>query len=580
MENELEHLQSVLRVQFAQHSEAGVKPENQDTVGARIPEGPTLSAKGIAIAIADGVSSSSSARQASQLAITGFLTDYFATPDTWRTQRSAIQVIQSLNRYLWAQSQNSVRQEGHLTTFSALILKGNTAFTFHVGDSRIYRFREGHLEQITRDHTQKIDRRTSYLSRALGADPSLEIDMTSVEMQVGDVFLLTTDGIHDFIVHTEMCSLVDQHQNSIETLVETLLQRAHEHKSDDNISLQACRIEALGTASQSDAVAALSRLPFPPILEVGNILDGFSIRKIMHESERSQVYSVVDNDGQAYVMKTPSINYVDDPAYTERFVLESWIGARIQNPHVVRVVEPPHARNFLYYLTEHIAGPTLAQLIKQRAPFDIPDAIELIEQIIKGARAFHRKDTLHQDLKPENIIIGSRGAVIIDFGSCWVAGIDELQAPFKRDTILGTLDYSAPEYRCGGTKSQKSDQFSLAAIFYEMVTGKKPYGEGYANAMDLKAFQRLHYCPAPKLNPLVPIWLDRAIEKAVSIHPNGRYSALSEWLGDLKRPNPNWTNPREQPLIERDPILFWKILSALGWTCALTLGFLLLNRPV
>lgn len=578
MNDALEHLNSAIQIDFAQHSEAGVKEQNQDTVGARIPEGSSLISKGIAIAIADGVSSSSAARQASQLAITGFLTDYFATPDTWRTQRSAMQVIQSLNRYLWAQSQNSVRQEGHLTTFSALILKGDTAFTFHVGDSRIYRVRDQHLELLTRDHTQTIDRHTHYLSRALGADPALEVDMLSSEIEVGDIYLLSTDGVHGFVPHGTLEKLVTEHANSMEDFVAHAVNRAKQHNSDDNISLQACRIISRGTASQSDAVAALAQLPFPPFLEVGQSLDGLKVKKILHESERSQVYLVTNEAGQPLVMKTPSVNYEGDPVYIERFVLESWIGTRVQNNNVVRVVEPPHARSFLYYLTEYIAGPTVAQLIRERSPFDITDALELIEQLVKGTRAFHRKDTLHQDIKPENVLVGPRGATLIDFGSCWVAGIDELKAPFQRDIILGTLDYSAPEYRFGGPKSQRSDQFSLAVIFYEMITGKKPYGDAYADAMDLKTFQKLHYIPATRHNPLVPIWLDKAIEKAVSIHPNSRYTSLSELLNDLKRPNPAWTSPREIPFIEKNPVLFWRMLAGLGWATALVLGLSLLLR--
>ncbi len=573
MTDELAHLKSALHIDFAQHSDAGIKEENQDTIGARIPEGPALICKGIAIAIADGVSSSSSARQASQLAITGFLTDYYATPDTWTTQRSAIQVIQSLNRYLWAQSQNSVRQEGHLTTFSALVLKGDTAFSFHIGDSRIYRFRDQHLEQLTRDHTQIIDRKTHYLSRALGADPTLEVDMLSEEVELNDIYLLTTDGIHQFMSHATLSQLISDNADDMERLVQKIIDTAKQNKSDDNYSIQACRILNKGTSSKSDAVAALSKLPFPPCLDVGQVLDGFKVKKIMHESERSQVYLVENSDGMPFVMKTPSVNYEDDPVYIERFVLESWIGTRIQNNNVVRVVEPPHARTFLYYLTEFIPGPTIAELIRQRAPFAIPDAIELIEQAVHGARAFHRKDTLHQDIKPENIVVSSRGATLIDFGSCWVAGIDELKAPFQRDIILGTLDYSAPEYRFGGPKSARSDQFSLAVIFYEMITGHKPFGEHYADAKDLKSFQKLRYVPASHHNPLVPVWMDKAIEKAVSIPPNSRYSALSEWIKDLKRPKPEWNSPRNLPLAERNPILFWRLCALAGWGLALFLGF-------
>lgn len=561
----MDHLNSKLNVDFVQISDAGIKDENQDTVGARLAEGSALTHKGIAIAIADGVSSSQSAKQASQAAITGFLTDYYATPDTWRTQKSALQVIQSLNRYLWSLSQNSVRQEGFLTTFSALILKGDTAFTFHVGDSRIYRFRQNELEQLTRDHTQKLDKNTNYLSRALGADPSLEVDLLSEELEENDLFILTTDGVHDAIPSREFEKIIEREQSNLDELAARMFDAAINHGSRDNISLQLCKIKTLGKPSQEDAVTALSKLPFPPFLEEGQIINGLTVRKILHESERSQVYLVETKENTPLVMKTPSVNYEEDPAYIERFVMESWVGSRIINSHVVRVIPPPEPRTHLFYLTEYIAGKTLKTLIKERAPFDISDAVEVIEQTIKGLRAFHRKDTLHQDLKPDNIVMGAKGAVIIDFGSCWVAGVEEMAQPFARDTILGTLDYSAPEYRFGGQRGQKSDQFSLAVILYEMLTNKKPYGEKFADAMDLKAFHKLRYIPATKHNPLVPTWLDKALEKSLSIHPNGRYSALSEWLTDLKRPNPNWLAPRDKPLMEKNPVLFWQVLAGIGW---------------
>ena len=567
-EKNMDHLQSVLQISFAQKSEAGRKPENQDTVGARIPEGNLLTTKGIAIAIADGVSSSKAAREASQTAIAGFLNDYFATPDTWRTQQSAMRVIQSLNSSLWGRSQNSIYGEGYLTTFSALILKGNTGFIFHVGDTRVYRLRDNNLELLTRDHTQRIDKQTTHLSRAMGADPYLEVDMHSFELHCGDIFILSSDGIHESIPTAEFKSLILEHQQDLDTLVNRALPLALQHHSEDNLSIQALRIEQLGTAGQDDAVQVLSRLPFPPVLSPEQTLDGLRIKKIMHESTRSQVYLVEDENHHLLVMKTPSELFQDDKAYIERFVMEAWIGARIHSSGVVRVIPTTESRSCLYYLTEYIPGPTLAQLLKERRILSILDAVELTEGLIRGIRAFHRKETLHQDLKPDNIVISSKGPVIVDFGSCWVAGVQEAGAPFARDRVLGTLDYSAPEYRYNGSISAAADQFSLAVLLYEMLTGKLPYGSNYSKAMDLKSFQQLKYISAMKHNPLVPYWLDKALEKALSIYPSSRYEALSEWLQDLKRPNPEWLSPRAQPLLERHPDKVWKLLALSGWIAA------------
>lgn len=564
----MDHLQSTLHISFAQKSEAGRKPENQDTVGARIPEGNLLTTKGIAIAIADGVSSSKAAREASQTAIAGFLSDYFATPDTWRTQQSAMRVIQSLNSSLWGRSQNSIYGEGYLTTFSALILKGDTGFIFHVGDTRVYRLRDSTLELLTRDHTQRIDKHTTHLSRAMGADPYLEVDMHSLELQRGDLFILSSDGIHEHIPAQEFKTFVLSHRDNLDDLVNLALPFALQHHSDDNLSIQALRIESLGTAAQDDAVQVLSRLPFPPVLSPGQSIDGLRIKKILHESTRSQVYLVEDEKHNLLVMKTPSEIFQDDKAYIERFVMEAWIGARIQSSGVVRVIPAAESRSCLYYLTDYIPGPTLTQLLKERGILSILDAVELTEGLIRGIRAFHRKETLHQDLKPDNIVISTKGPMIVDFGSCWVAGVHEAGAPIERDHILGTLDYSAPEYRYNGKVSAASDQFSLAVLLYEMLTGKQPYGSAYSKATDLKSFQRLKYISAMKYNPLVPYWLDKALEKSLSIYPGSRYEALSEWLQDLKRPNPDWLNPRAQPLLERHPDKVWKALAISGWIAA------------
>lgn len=569
----MDHLQSTLRIRFAQRSEAGRKPENQDTVGARIPDGNALTNKGVAIAIADGVSSSMAAREASQTAIAGFLTDYYATPDTWRTQQSAMRVIQALNSSLFGRSQNSIYGEGYLTTFSALILKGSTAFIFHVGDTRVYRLRGEDFECITRDHTQRLDRDTNYLSRAVGADPYLEVDMHTIEIEVGDIFILSCDGIHEFIPAPDFKTLIKNNRNDLDVLVNSAIESALANNSDDNISIQAVAVEQLGSATQSDAIQVLSRLPFPPLLSPGQIIDGLCVKKIMHESTRSQIYLVEDEKARSLVMKTPSVNFQDDPAYIERFVMESWIGSRIHGAGVARVIPAPESRSCLYYLTEYIGGPTLTQLLKERGKLAIVDAVELIEHLIRGIRVFHRKDTLHQDLKPDNIVISAKGPMIVDFGSCWVAGVEEVIAPFTRDIVLGTADYSAPEYRYGGKAGPASDQFSLAVLLYEMLTGKLPYGSNYGNATDLHSFQKLKYISAMQHNPLVPYWLDKALEKALSIYPNSRYEALSEWYQDLKRPNPEWLTQRQQPLMERNPNTVWKFLAVSGWLFAIAILF-------
>ena len=103
-----------------------------------------------------------------------------------------------------------------------------------------------------------------------------------------------------------------------------------------------------------------------------------------------------------------------------------------------RVIKPSQQRKFLYYLTEYIPGPTLGQLLKERTRLSVVDARNIITQVAAGLRAFHRKDTLHQDIKPDNILYTHAGVKIIDFGSAYIAGINEIDTGVERNLQLGT----------------------------------------------------------------------------------------------------------------------------------------------
>ena len=106
----------------------------------------------------------------------------------------------------------------------------------------------------------------------------------------------------------------------------------------------------------------------------------------------------------------------------------------------------------------------------------------IVEQIARGLRAFHRMEMLHQDLRPENVMIDKTGTVkIIDFGAVRVAGVAETERPADRDRIKGTAQYTAPEYFLGEGGTPQSDLFSLGVIAYQMLTGRLPYGARMAH---------------------------------------------------------------------------------------------------
>jgi serine/threonine protein phosphatase PrpC len=561
------HLRGDFQFRYGQATDAGLKDRNEDSLGIRVPDDlTTLATKGIAAVIADGVSAAEAAREAADLSVLGFLNDYYSTPESWEVKTSGHRVLTALNRWLFAEGQG-FRDEGRgfVCAMSSLVLKGRWAHLFHVGDTRIWRLRDGSLEQLTRDHCQRISRDREYLSRAMGLSLSLKVDYQKAEVREGDVFLLTTDGLHSFVRSRDLAAMLSSGLKSPDNTCERLIRTALDHGSPDNVSCQLILIEKLPVGDPGSVLDELNRLPFPPDLDPGMKIDGWEVEKLLDASPRSQLYVVRHvESGKRAVMKTPSVNYSDDPAYIERFILEEWIGRRIESARVVRVLEKSAPPKFLYYLMEHIRGQPLDVWARERQ-LDVQRVVSLAAQIVDGLRAMHRKEALHQDLRPANILVGRDDAVtIIDLGSVRIAGIQELEVPFERGRRLGALRYAAPEYVLDLAPSPRSDQFSLAVILYELFTkGQHPYGERFETADSLKDFSRLKYTPAFRHNPLVPIWIDGALRKALDLRPENRYDALSEFIADLKKPNPAFVrSARELPLIERNPLRFWQWLAA------------------
>ncbi len=568
-----------LEVEVGQYSDAGKKAENEDCHGIRLPDSNLLRNKGVVAAIADGISSTEFGREASEACVTGFIGDYYSTPDSWSVKESARQVLIALNSWLHGRGlHHGSARFGALTTFSALVLKSTTAHLIHIGDTRIYRIREGEIELLTSDHRTWIGNEKHYLSRAVGADNHLEIDYRRVAAQQDDLYLLTTDGVHDCLSEERLAALVAGQRN-LETAAREIVAEALAAGSTDNLTCQLVRIRRLPSGDPDEVFRALTELPFPPELSAGRIIDGYRILRELHLSKRSELYLALDPDtGLQVVIKTPSVNYEDDPAYIERFTLEEWIGKRINNPHVVQVYEASRPRHFLYHITEFIEGGSLRQWLQDNDNPSLSQVRDIVGQIARGVQSFHRMDMVHQDLKPENIVVDQHGtAKIIDFGSVRVAGIAEIETPVERSNLLGTRNYTAPEYALDQPGSNHSDIFSLAVICYELLTHRLPYGEMPENWTRVNPLAGKSYTPARAINDQVPDWLDAALEKALHPDPKQRYSQLSEFIHDINHPNPMLSGSEFKPLVQRYPIGFWRALSALLGSLCLLLLYLLLR---
>lgn len=539
-----------LGISYGGASLAGERPVNEDAFAASPPH----RLKGAVAVIADGLSSSERAQKASQTVVTEFIDEYLATPDTWTVKASAARVLNALNRWC-------CHHDGMATTVSAVVAKGRTAHIFHVGDSRVYRFRNGDLEQLTRDHA-----RQSMLTNAIGMELDLEVDYLAEDMAAGDVFVLTTDGVHGALPTPRL------RQSVVAALAETpalepasraVLDAALQQGSEDNLSCLLMRVDQTPDEDIDEAHRRLTRQVIPPVLRADARIDGYRVLRAIASGTRSHLYLVEDSAGKRLALKAPSESFAEDAVYLDGFLREEWIGKRIDHPGVMKILHRPESR-FLYLLAEHIEGQSLRQWMLDNPQPPIEDVRRLVGEIAKALRAFQRLQVVHRDLKPENVMIDRDGnPKIVDFGTAYVQGFDELENAVRETHPVGSVGYVAPECLLGQPATHAADLYALGIVAYEMLAGTLPYKPPMAK--DAKAYLNRPYVPLANAGRSdVPKWMDIALAKATAQNPAHRYEALSELVTDLTRPNPELIRRVESaPLLEKNPTLFWQLVSAL-----------------
>jgi serine/threonine protein phosphatase PrpC len=521
------------------------------------------------VALADGISSSSVSREASEAAVRGFLESYYDTSQALSVKKSAQQVLQSVNTWLHSQTRQSPfryeeKDRGYVCTLSALVLKSTTAHVFHVGDTRVYRLRDGSLEQLTQDHRLVVSAEKSYLSRAMGVEARLDLDYQAQHLEPGDVFVLATDGVYEYASARFIINAVKDHAADLDAAARAIVAEAHERGSPDNLTVQIVRVDALPNADAREAQQLVAELPHPPALAPRAEIDGYRILRELHVSARSQVWLAQDGDApEPVVLKTLSTELRADAAQVERFLMEDWIAQRIDSAHVVRRRDSGRRKTYLYNVTEFIEGQTLAQWMIDHPRPDLETVRGIVDQIARGLTALHRQEMLHQDLRPANVMIDRSSTVkIIDLGSTHVAGVAESRG-VEESQALGTVQYMAPEYLTGDVASPQSDVFSLGVIAYQLLTGRLPYGADLARARTRAAQRRLVYQSVLDGRGDLPRWIDEVLRKATQVDPLRRHAEPAELAHALRHPDADWLQRTRPPLLERNPVRFWQMVSVL-----------------
>lgn len=577
-------MQNHLQVELGAFSDKGRKKINQDFHGAKLPGGITQSLKGITLVMADGISTSDVSHIASELAVNNFLEDYYCTAESWTVKKSAEKVITAINSWLYSQTRRGPyryeKDKGYVCTFSAVIIKNRTAHIFHLGDTRVYRINEQGIEQLTHDHRLWMSSEQSCLSKALGMDEECHLDYQQLPVKIGDYFMLATDGIYEFVDSAFIRSSIFENPGNLDNAARQIFQKAYDNNSNDNLSIQILRVNDLSEDITSEVKQKIEELPLPPMLAPRMDFDGYTILRDIHSNNRSHIYLAEDKQTKSKVaIKVLSTELLQNETEIEHFLMEEWVARRIHSPHVLKAYSPDRKRNYLYTLFEFIEGQSLAQWARDNPKPSLEKVREIVEQIAKGLHAFHRMEMLHQDLRPENVMIDTNGTVkIIDFGSVYVAGIEETEQNSPLTFLKGTALYSAPEYFLGEPGTTQSDLYSLAVITYYLLSGKYPYDTQVPKAKTFSEQKRLYYRRLWDENRELPKWVDAAINKAASVQPIKRHEEIFEFIHDLRQPGQEYLERTKLPLMERNPVAAWQTISLVLFIVVLLLAYKLSAR--
>jgi hypothetical protein len=503
--------------------------------------------------------------------VRGLLSDYFATPDTWAVPRAIETVTTALNRWVIAEGSRNAELSGMATTLSVLVLRGRRFVTAHIGDSRIYRLSDGRLQQMTVDHTWEHPELNNVLSRAIGLDPRVLLDFADGELAVGDRFLLVSDGVWGILPDALIAEVLLDHPEP-QGAAAALTSLALAQGGHDNATAVVVDVLGLPPANLRDSLESAASLPLPHRLKVGHELDGLIVEEVLHDSRETLLYRVRNpRNGQQLVLKTLQPAMEGDAGAIAALLMEEWRARRVVSPNFPQVV-PAEQRSCLYYLMTWHAGATLQARLDTGQHFPAGEVVRLGIALLKAIGALHRLDIVHRDIKTDNIHLGQDGVLrVLDLGVAVSLAERKADDPIGQ---AGTPSYMAPELFDSPEPQPGHDLYAAGVTLYHLLTRKYPYGE-------IEPFQTPKFGePArpTRWRPEIPGWLENILLKAVARDAKDRFETAEEFVLALERGAQRpIAAPSRQPLIERNPLRFWKGLAALSLLINLILALTLLR---
>jgi serine/threonine protein phosphatase PrpC len=547
-------------VGVGQATEQGGRAENQDFVATYVgtQRGPlTIS---LIAALSDGMGGAKGGRVAAELAVRGFIEGCLEQSASVGISRVGAAAADAVNRWIHSLGRSDPDLNGMACTLSALVLCGRSTHLVHVGDSRIYRMRDGVLTQLTTDHTLGAPGTTSALTRAVGAQDSLRVDHFKETVHLHDRYLISSDGVHGTISLKEIHAILGKRAAPKET-AEKLVEHAKSRTDSDNATAVVLDILALPDTQYADLELASSEIPMRQAPSSGEVIDEYQLGDMLGDGQYMRVFRARDLQGEReVVLKFPKPRPGLEALLRTALLREMWIATHVRSPFVTESMEPPaERRTCLYGVLPFYQGETLELRLERGPAMPLAAGLSIAIKLTKALAALHRAGIIHRDIKPENILLEPDGGLkLIDLGVARLRQFEDAETL----EVPGTRSYMAPELFTGTPADEASDLYALGVTIYRMFTGGTyPYGE-------VEPFAQPRFgrpAPLAKARPDLPAWLERCLARAIAVDRRERFADAIEFGFELEHGSLRAVPQAvERPsLYDRNPVRFWQVVSLL-----------------
>ncbi|MFY9561212.1 MAG: tetratricopeptide repeat protein [Terriglobales bacterium] len=268
------------------------------------------------------------------------------------------------------------------------------------------------------------------------------------------------------------------------------------------------------------------------MLQSGTVLaQRYEILEVLGQGGMGAVYKARDRElSRMVALKVIRPDLARNPAIVERFKQELRLSHQVTHKNVIRIYDLGEGEGVKFITMEYIEGKDLRSLIREKKRFTPEEAVDVIQQVCQALDAAHSVGVIHRDLKPQNIMQGGSGRILVmDFG---LARTLEGDGMTQTGALVGTMEYMSPEQALGKELDQRSDIFALGLIFYELLTGKMPFVAESGLASLIKRTQE-RAIPVSDVDAQIPGALSGIVSKCLERDVNQRYQNVSAVLADL-----------------------------------------------